>query len=448
MPSDRAQGEASEWTDAVPDDGARLRKVLPFLAASTGFAAMALLYLAAPHALYRWLLKTWGIDPFAFVFLDTDTVLSAVRCLRQGVDVFVSNPCDYLGRVFDYSPLWLVLAKLPVTLNWLVPIGLVVDFGFLAALLLLPAGRTWHESRLIAFGAVSTAVVFALERGNNDLVLFTLGAIAATLACRSPAWRFVGYGAALLAGLLKYYPMTVMALATRERPRRFLFVILGTVCVLALFAAFMGHDLVRALKLIPTGDWYGDMFGSSTLAGGLAERFHWSDALRRSLHVLLIFGALAGGLALAARPDFVEDVSRLTVKEQSFLLVGGLLVLSCFFTAQNIGYRAIHLILVLPAFSALGQAGASHLLFRRGRRVVLLLLWAEGWRHAIQQLGKFGKAHTIRLLSWGLREILWWWAVTLLIACVFVLLSRSEMGRRIWPGWHPRPGRGREDQQA
>ena len=41
------------------------------------------------------------------------------------------------------------------------------------------------------------------------------------------------------------------------------------------------------------------------------------------------------------------------------LLAGGLLMLSCFFTAQNIGYRAMHLVLTLPALTALVRMRAG-----------------------------------------------------------------------------------------
>ncbi|MFT3968128.1 MAG: hypothetical protein QM690_19840 [Sphingobium sp.] len=399
---------------------------------------MTLLYLWGPRPVYDWILKTWGIDPFPFVFLDTDTVMSAVRCLRDGVDVFVTNPCDFLGRLFDYSPFWLLLAGLPVTSAWLVPTGLFVVLAFFLSLLLLPVGGTMREARLISLGAVSTPVVFAVERGNNDLVLFTLAAVAAALACRSKGLRLVGYGAALLAGFLKYYPMTLLSLAARERPPRFALVILLVAAACGLFALAMGPELTRALRLIPTGDWFGDMFGSSTVAGGLASLWGWPAGLRRFVHLLMVLGSVMTGAWLALGRPAQEAVGRLDERQQAFLLVGACLILGCFFTAQNIGYRSLHLLLALPSLLALGRLAPARRLWRWSGAATVWLLWAEGWRHAMREVDDTSLA--IRFLGWGAREILWWWVVTVLIACAAIILGRSEIVRHVLPALARRMG--------
>ena len=199
--------------ERAADTGARWRRLLPAGAATACFLVMAALYLLGFSSAYHTVFRAWGVASWPFPFLDTDTVLSAVRCVQQGVDVYVANPCDVLGRVYDYSPLWLVLVAFPGFGNALQPIGLSVDVGFLLALLLLPTGRRWTLTLLITAGTLSSAVAFAMERANNDLVLYTLASLAAALACRSLPVRSIGYACALLAGLLKYYPMTLMALA-------------------------------------------------------------------------------------------------------------------------------------------------------------------------------------------------------------------------------------------
>ncbi len=415
------------------------RRVLPAAVAGLIFLGMAALYVTGRRTVSDGILRAWGVDPFAFPFLDTETVLSAVRCARAGVDVFVTNPCDPLRRVYDYSPLWLLLAKLPVTQGWLMPAGLVVGLTFIASLLLLPPGRGAAETARITLGVVSSAVVFTVERGNNDLVLFVLAAVAAALACRTPMLRLVGYGAALLAGLLKYYPMTLMAMAARERPRRFLAVATASLAVAVLFVATMGHDLVRALRLIPVGGWFGDMFGSSTLPGGLARQFGWPAGAAIALRVVLSLAAMGTGVALGLRPAVTAALDRLTEAERMALLAGGLLILGCFFTAQNIGYRATYLVLTLPALTAMGRLRAGRL-WPATTYAALALLWSQGWRNWIAGVIE-GRAAFIGL--WLVREALWWWTITMMIALVLGLLARSEMGRlalgrraigQLWPG--------------
>ena len=175
--------------------------------------------------------------------------MSALRCLRQGVDVLAANPCDPLeGAGVDYSPLWLVFAVFPMTEAWLAPVGLCVDIMFILSLLLLPAGRDRVATAIVLVGLPSTSVVYAVERGNNDLIIFALAASAAALAGASKLPRMVGYGLMYLAGLLKYYPMLLMLTAMRERPRAFFAVAGCSIVVLAVLLVIGGHDLARAWR--------------------------------------------------------------------------------------------------------------------------------------------------------------------------------------------------------
>ena len=76
----------------------RIREKLPAIVAAALFALFVLLHLAGERAFAdRWI-EWWRVDPYPFRFLDTDTVLSAVRCFNRGVDAYAVNPCDDLLR--------------------------------------------------------------------------------------------------------------------------------------------------------------------------------------------------------------------------------------------------------------------------------------------------------------------------------------------------------------
>lgn len=90
--------------DAIPRWSCRL--AIPALALPL-FAVLAGLWRWGPHALYFDVLTLFGFEPFRFPFLDIHAVLAAAQCRRLGIDVYLSNPCDALGRVHAYSPLWL-----------------------------------------------------------------------------------------------------------------------------------------------------------------------------------------------------------------------------------------------------------------------------------------------------------------------------------------------------
>ena len=404
------------------------RRYIPALAALVVFLFFATLYLTDQRTAAANIMFSLGIDAWRFPFLDADGVVSAARCAREGHDVIYDNPCDPLRRPYNYSPLWLVLAILPVTPAWLLPVGLVMAFTCIATLLLLPAGRTASATAIITIGAISPPMIFAIERANTDIVVFVLAATAALLASSSPAWPLAGYSAALLAGLLKYYPITMMLMATRERPLRFLAIAATSIAIVGIFWVTVGDDVLRTWQLIPDGGWFNNMMGSRTLPAGLVAEYKWPlDRADRLLGELTI-AAIVGGIGMSFIPSIRAGLDRLTEAERMSLLAGSVLIVTCFFGARNVGYRVMHLVLTLPALTALWRLRASWL-FSVTTFTVLLLLWSQAWRaYWMRQLIPGRPAF---VTVWFVREIMWWWTITVLIGIVVAIVARSEMGASI-----------------
>lgn len=408
------------------------RRFAPATAAFVLFLLLATLWLTHNNIAYRKIVLIWGVQVFDFPFLDTETVLSGARCLRAGIDIYVANPCDTLGRVYDYSPLWMLIAKLPVTIAWGGPIGALIAMLYVGAVATFPAARTTRHQIALTLGAISTVALFAVERGNNDLILFTLAAVAAALACRSPAVRLIGYACALLAGLLKYFPMVLMALAARERPALLAVISVVATAITGLFIVLAWHDLTRALALIPTGEYMEGMFGSIQVAGAIQTIFDLPTTVIAPIRWGMAIVALVCAARLAFRPSTVEALAALSLHERALLMAGGLLTLACFFTAQNIGYRAIHLLLTLPALLALRASGLRA--FHAAPALALALLWSDCWRRGLLYAGKAFDENIrdgLGFFGWAVREVCWWWLIALLAACVFSMLWRStSLGRR------------------
>ena len=74
--------------------GKLTRRILPVAIAAFVFIGMAALYANNRTETYKAMLEWWGVDAFPSPFVDIETVLSAVRCLGRGVDIFATNPCD------------------------------------------------------------------------------------------------------------------------------------------------------------------------------------------------------------------------------------------------------------------------------------------------------------------------------------------------------------------
>jgi hypothetical protein len=425
-----------------------LRSIVPATVATALVVLCAALYLSGDRNLYVWLLNELGAAPFDFPFLDTHAVLSAVQCHRLGVDVFTTNPCDVFGRIHVYSPLWLSLSVLPMTVAWTPAVGLALVVAFLLSLLLLPAGRGWWQVGAITLATISGSVAFALERANIDLVVFLFAVAVMRLVLLRRTLRLLGYGLALLAALLKFYPAVLLLTAARERLGVFIAIGMIALVTLAAFALWDLHDVLRVLASIPTTSYFDTYaFGARDLPFGLAEAFGWSKTTASVLFAVLVCGVIGLAVRTTLHTTLADDLVALTEAEATSLLIGCILVLACFFTAQNTLYRGIHFLFVMPALTGL----ASHAKARQSDRlpmiatvlILLLMDWEPLRRHldpTVLRAGlPAGYAPLMNFCLWLLREAIWWWVIAILIAYLISLLGRSSswldfrsLGRICW----------------
>jgi hypothetical protein len=399
------------------------RAVGPAAMAAAIVLLAALLYACGYREHYYALAEIWGAAPFRTPFLDMQGVTSPVECHRLGYDVYVQNPCDVFNRPHNYSPLWLWLAVLPITTAWDDALALALVGLFLVALAFLPPGRDW---RLITLATISSTTMFAMERANIDLLMFVMAMLVVRL-------RFTGYAIALLAGMLKFYPIVLLLAAVRERALVCLAVWTMALGVVALWFALDGTEILRAIANIGSNPPFDDnVFGAHNLPFGIAAVVGLPRSGAMALEVLLL--AAMVGVAIGSAGRVRTDV--LTEAEAVHLLVGAALLVSCFVIAQNVSYRAIYFLFVLPALIVSWRGAAW---------VAVLLMWNSGLRLAINRVAAWFGISTapdgmLHFAIWLLRELAWWAVITLLAALLLRLVWESQAVRQAvtWGGQHER----------
>ena len=153
-----------------------------------------------------------------------------------------------------------------------------------------------------------------------------------------------------------------------------------------------------------------------------------------------LYGGLAGAaLAICRRLSRFAELcaasAELPSGERVLMVIGGAVIAGCFFAGQSVGYRGIFLLLVMPGLLTLSRSGVRELraLCLGSAIVIVLLMWGECLRQALD--GGFG--------FWLLRELVWWWTVTFMLALVADFLRESPVlqGASAWLG--PQPVRAR-----
>jgi hypothetical protein len=388
---------------------------------------MAGLWLSGAHSLYFDALRLHGVEPFGFPFLDTHAVLAAAECGRQGIQVYLSNPCDALGRPHVYSPLWLAIVPGSLGTSATGWVGASLDLMFLLSLAVVLRPRTASELLILGAAVVSPMTVYALERANNDLVIFLLVICGAVLFTLPRAYRLFSFGLFVAAGLLKYYPLVLLVLAAREGRRDGLVIAIAAILALVFFAVAFYPELSLAAASIPAGaSYFTDAFSARNLPFGFAE------ALGKGVVRTLIAGSLLAALSGVAVARMLRTVRLLgreqldwASREAQFLIIGGLLVAACFFAGQNIGYRGILLLPVLSGLVCLHRSVEDREVRRFcGQMIaaVLFVMWEECFRRAlhaaISPVPGAGLNSRAEVFFWVGRELVWWWLVVGLAALV------------------------------
>jgi hypothetical protein len=247
----------------------------------------------------------------------------------------------------------------------------------------------------------------------------------------------------------------------RERFPRFLAVNVMALALGVMFAVLYLPDIEKGLPLIPTGSYFTDLFAAKNLPFGAADLLNaaagnpsdlGSSPFRFAacgLYTLLAAACVELCKHIVELPGFRPTLARLTPPESMFLVIGSLLMTGCFFSGQSIGYRGIFLLLILPGLLALSRnAGDRNMrLLGSGTSALLVfLMWGEFLRtHLLAALTWLDAGARLTHLAWFgfwlVRELVWWWLMSVLGAIIFHILSRSGSGLSLLMLFQRRRGR-------
>jgi len=300
---------------------------------------------------------------------------------------------------------------------------------------------------------LSPVTAFAVERGNIDLLMFVIATGAGILLLGPLRRRVAAYSMIVIAGLLKLYPLVLMVLTLRERPRVFLWINSAAAAVVLATSIYFHSEIVKMLVNVTNyagwggAWWFGEFFGAHVLPDAITR--HVDAALHPELAVLglvrlatfaILFLAMAAWLLCMVRwRDLLIGLSRLPDSEKTFLLIGAALIVGCFFAGSNSGYRGIHLLFTLPGLSALARMEGDARVRRvaiQGCVLVVALTWVGflTWRGHFRQIlvswvGQVLAVDVVRFF-WLLSEIAWWQVTALFIAILIACLSPFLGGLR------------------
>lgn len=314
-----------------------------------------------------------GVDwPGPYSLIDTRIVTGAAESWAAGYDPLRENPFDPFERPLNYPRAWHLLGALGVREAHANVLGAIFVALFAAGLLLAFERVDLRTGVLLLLFVISPAVLLGVERGNNDLVVFFLLALALALGRRRPLAGFVPI---LLAAVLKIYPVFALSYGLRERSSRGLRALGASVALFAIYC-FVTADDLRAIRLV-TEHAYVLSYGVDTTELFLSEMVGLDlPGLGRALLFVALGIAALAWLVARGRPA----LSTAPTGELDAFRIGASVFCGTFVLASNWDYRLMFLYFVVPQLLAWSEAAESPRDVRLASWVSLFLVFIVVWR--------------------------------------------------------------------
>lgn len=346
--------------------------------------------------------KAWmrlGVPALLPSFWDLWNMLAGIDCYAHGVNIFQTNfcslhaPAPLVWGPWDQPRVWLLLSALGVSEKLTVPLGITLALSFLALLLWRLGRFTVRQGLLVVALVCSPAVMLGIERGNFDLLMFDILAIAIYLI----EWqrirvRMGGYACIMVAAILKLFPAFAFLTLAKEGKHRWLLVSI-TAAILAVYGMATFHDIITMMTVAPRDVHYS--YGASVLVEGvnLSLSATKTNPFPVQLAVLIAGLVLFSGVFLARHSKENEFSDE---RHANAFLAGAAIFLGSFIIlGNNFDYRLIFLLFTIPQ----------------------LLTWTE-------RLGGIGRLSLMAIVAIALRlwfvslfsavwisDILSWWLV-------------------------------------
>jgi len=192
--------------------------------------------------------KRLGVTGYVLPFLDARIVLAGFESKRLGYDAQLYNPSDPVGRRFANPDFWLALTPLGLTQSHAIFVGIILALLFYISAFKIMGKLTLYEALVYSLILCSPSVMWIVERGNLDIVVYFLLTMSLVPITKSEKLviRFFGYGIILITAFLKLFPIFALVVLLRERKKTLVF--LAAVLVVP-FAVYWFSNLEELEKI-------------------------------------------------------------------------------------------------------------------------------------------------------------------------------------------------------
>lgn len=190
-------------------------------------------------------------------FADMRVITAGAECIRLGYNVLIENPCDPWKRPMNYPRIWSITASWGLDQSHTVVLGILCGLLFFILAFVTIERLNYIESLFYALFLCSPSAMLAVERGNNDLIIFIVLALSLLIIKgRILIWRSFAYPLILFAAILKLYPIFALTSCLKEKRRDFPFIFVAISIVFGIYIIGDFESLQLVSKATPRSTFF------------------------------------------------------------------------------------------------------------------------------------------------------------------------------------------------
>ena len=287
-------------------------------------------------ALHGWtsVWKYLGVPTLQPIFLDLNIIATSTESYLLGFDPYVYNPADIKGRLFMYPKIWLDIGELfqltTQTMYYAFAIGMISMFSLIVYFLIIK-----ENSFIILLLFFSFSSLLAIERGQNDLLIFSL--IFIGISIKKP---FLKYLILFLSTVLKIYPIFAFSRYLKANYRSFF-----QISLVIAYLIFIYDQLIAISNNAKTDYW---------ISFGLSSFYEvFRNIIVDNYYVFVLFVIFVSIIYFYITKKHFNDFSFLSYikidqPSDSLFLASISIYVGIYLIASSYDYRLIFLILCIP----------------------------------------------------------------------------------------------------
>ena len=290
-----------------------------------------------------------------YLFADWSVIIKANVCFKDGIDVYIENPCDPWGRKHVYGQ---ILLNLPLVENfkklYLFHVPLLINFIFIFVTVNFFNTYKSNKNYFILFFIFSAPFLLAVERANIDILIFLI----LFIICRYKN-LIQNYFLILLSVAIKFYPICFGILFLLKKSIKEILISVSIFLLLVIIFVLFQSDILLKIfdnRVQITGSGIYQFSFKGLIATINEGNIYYNKTelklvkyfLMIVIFVLPVFGITKFFLKLKNNNIFLVEIFDSNNFENRIYLASSITLLACYFLIQNFFYREIFFLGLIP----------------------------------------------------------------------------------------------------